>query len=67
MKFSNNQVILHIPLLLLNSFASFGAMVPLASFRNLVDIPSIAVAEVFLRLVIQAMISSAQVPSRTKD
>jgi len=53
--------------LLLNSFASFGAMVPLASFRNLVDIPSIAVAEVFLRLVIQAMISSAQVPSRTKD
>ena len=29
--------------------------------------PSIPLDEVFLRLVIQAMISSAQVPSRTKD
>jgi len=34
----------------------------LASFRNLVDMPSIPLDEVFLRLVIQAMISSAQVP-----
>jgi len=41
--------------------------VPLASFRNLVDMPSIPLDEVFLRLVIQAMISSAQVLSRTKD
>jgi len=54
-------------ILLLNNFASIGAIVPLAIFRNLVDKPSIPLDEVFLRLVIQAMISSAQVPSRTKD
>jgi len=47
------------------NFASIGAIAPLASFRNLVDMPSID--EVFLRLVIQAMVCSAQVPSRTKD
>jgi len=54
-------------ILLLNNFAGIGAIVPLASFRDLVDMPSIPLDEVFLRLVIQAMISSAQVPSRTKD
>ena len=53
-------------ILLLNNFASIGAIMPLASFRNLVDMPPIPQDEVFLRLVIQAMISSAQVPSRTK-
>jgi len=66
-KFSNNQDILHIPYSSLNNFANIGAIVPLASFRNLVDMPSIPLDEVVLRLVIQAMISSAQVPSRTKD
>jgi len=40
-KFSNNQDILHIPCSYLNNFASIGAIVPLASFRNLVDMPSI--------------------------
>ena len=54
-------------ILLLNNFASIGAIAPLASYRNLVDIPSIPLDEVFLRLVIQTMISSAQVPSRTRD
>jgi len=54
-------------ILLLNNFASIGAIVPLASFRNLVDMPSLLQDEVFLRLVIQAMISSAQVPSSAKD
>ena len=53
-------------ILLLNNFASIGAIVLLASFRNLVDMPSIPLDEVFLRLFIQAM-TSAQVPSRTKD
>jgi len=47
-------------ILLLNNFASIGAIVLLASFRNLVDMPSIPQDEVFLRLVIQAMTSSAQ-------
>ena len=42
-------------------------MVLLASYRNLVDMPSIPLYEVFLRLFIQAKTSSAQVPSRTKD
>ena len=42
-------------------------MVLLASFRNLVVMPSIPLAEVFLRLFLQAMTSSAQVLSRTKD
>jgi len=46
---------------------SIGAIVLLASFRNLADMPSIPLDEVFLRLFIQAMTSSAQVPSRTKD
>ena len=54
-------------ILLLNNFASTGAKVLLASCRNLVDMPSLPLDEVFLRLVIQAMTSSAQVPSRTKD
>jgi len=54
-------------ILLLSNFTSIGAIVPLASFRNLVYMPSIPLDEVFLRLVTQAMISSAQVPSRTKD
>ena len=39
----------------------------LASFRNLVDLPSIPLDEAFLRLFMQAMTSSAQVPLRTKD
>jgi len=54
-------------ILLLKIFASIGTIVPLASFRSLVDMPSIPLDVVFLRLVIQEMISSAQVPSRTKD
>jgi len=54
-------------ILLLNNFASIGAIVLLASLRNLVDMPSIPLDEVFLRVYIQAMTSSAQVPSRTKD
>jgi len=48
-------------ILLSNNIASIGAIVPLASFRNLVDMPSIPLDEVFLRLVMQAMISSAHV------
>jgi len=54
-------------ILLLNNFAIIAAIVFLASFRNLVEMPSIPTGEVFLRLFIQAMTSSAQVPSRTKD
>ena len=53
-------------ILLSKNFASIGVIVPLASFRNLVDMPSIPLDEVFLRLVVQAMISSAQVPSGQK-
>ena len=34
-------------ILLLNNFSSIGAVVPLASFRNLVDMPSIPLDEVF--------------------
>ena len=51
-------------ILLLNNFASIGAIVLLASFRNLVDMPSIPLDEVFLRLFTQAVTSSAQVPYR---
>jgi len=54
-------------ILLLNNFASIRAIVFLASFRNSADMLSIPLDEVFLRLVIQAMTSSAQVPSRTKN
>ena len=66
MKFSNNQDILHIPYSIKQLCKYWGNRL-LASFKNLVDMPSIPLDEVFLRLFIQAMTSSAQVISRTKD